>query len=286
MVVAGLYLGHRMPTLMSARSRLQMDAFWQMTKFLLEGLVFLVVGLQLRHVLGELNTSATQVVLVTAVVLLVVVGGRFVWLYPTAHLARLILRLLRREVPEAPAAASLAVISWAGMRGVVTLATALALPATLGGQPYPRDLFVWLAFAVIVCTLVLQGTTLPTIARWAQLPADNAIHDTLAEAQVQNQASRAALSRLDEQASTAPDEVIDRLRRVSEHRSNAVWERMGRPGETPSRAYVRLRRQMLEAEREVFRVARDEGRIPEEVLVRAQRQMDLEESYLERSEDT
>jgi CPA1 family monovalent cation:H+ antiporter len=78
---------------------------------------------------------------------------------------------------------------------------------------------------------------------------------------------------------------VQRLRQLTENRSNAVWERLGGGGETPSVAYVRLRREMLDAEREVFRVARDEGRIPEEILVRAQRQLDLEESLLERSED-
>jgi CPA1 family monovalent cation:H+ antiporter len=177
-----------------------------------------------------------------------------------------------------------AVIGWAGMRGVVTLATALALPLTLNGESYPRQLFVWLAFAVIVTTLVLQGMTLPAVARLLHPPTDDPVRDNLAEAQIQNQASRAARARLDEQADGAPAEVVERLRRLTEDRSNAVWERLGGAAETPSRAYVRLRREMLEAEREVFRLARDEGRIPEEVLVRAQRQMDLEESYLERSE--
>jgi CPA1 family monovalent cation:H+ antiporter len=171
------------------------------------------------------------------------------------------------------------------MRGVVTLATALALPLTLaGGQAYPRALFVWLAFAVIVTTLVLQGTTLPAVSRWVRVPADDTVRDNLAEAQVQNLASRAARARLDEKADGAPPEVVERLRRLTTDRSNAVWERLGGTAETPSRAYVRLRREMLDAEREVFRIARDEGRIPEEVLVRAQRQLDLEESLLERSE--
>ncbi|MGE5830837.1 MAG: Na+/H+ antiporter, partial [Micromonosporaceae bacterium] len=80
-----------------------------------------------------------------------------------------------------------------------------------------------------------------------------------------------------------PPEVVERLRRLTELRSNTAWERLGGSRETPSQAYVRLRRHMLEAEREVFRTARDAGRIPEEVLVRAQRDMDLEESMMQRS---
>jgi CPA1 family monovalent cation:H+ antiporter len=283
-VVTGLYLGHRFPTLMSAASRLQMNAFWQILKYLLEGTVFLVVGLQLRGIVRQLDQPTGQVVLITVVVVLAVVVGRMVWVFPSAYLARLVPSVRRREA-RLPWSVPV-VVGWAGMRGVVTLATALALPATLaGGTRYPRTLFVWLAFAVIVATLVLQGLTLPLVARWANPPRDDQTRDYLAEAQVQNDASRAARARLEEQADGAPPDVVERLRRLTEHRSNAVWERLGGGGETPSVAYVRLRREMLEAEREIYRVARDEGRIPEEILVRAQRQLDLEESQLERSED-
>jgi CPA1 family monovalent cation:H+ antiporter len=283
-VVTGLYLGHRFPTLMSAASRLQTFGFWQILKYLLEGMVFLVVGLQLREIVRQLHEPLWQVVLITLVVVLTVVVGRFVWVYPSAYLARLVPQVRRRE-PPLPRSIPV-ILGWAGMRGVITLATALALPATLaGGADYPRTLFVWLAFAVIVATLVLQGLTLPVVARWANPPRDDQTRDFLAEAQVQNDASRAARARLDEQADGAPPDVVERLRRLTETRSNAVWERLGGGGETPSVAYMRLRREMLDAEREVFRVARNEGRIPEEILVRAQRQLDLEESLLERSED-
>jgi CPA1 family monovalent cation:H+ antiporter len=151
------------------------------------------------------------------------------------------------------------------------------------GRSYPRDLFVWLAFATIVCTLLLQGMTLPMLTRRLALPKDDPQADVLAEAAVQNSASRAARERLDGQADGAPETVVKRLQKLTEQRSNVVWERLGAAGaETPSRAYVRLRREMIEAEREVFRLARDEGRITDEVLRRAQHEMDLEESMLER----
>jgi CPA1 family monovalent cation:H+ antiporter len=282
-VVTGLYLGHRLPTLMSAASRLQMYAFWQMVKFLLEGLVFLVVGLQLRDILADLDTPVSDVVILTTVVLLLVTVGRLVWVFPATYVPRWVPAIRRRDPP--PPWPVPAVIGWAGMRGVVTLATALALPITLAdGALYPRALFVWLAFAVIIATLVLQGVTLPFVARVLKPPMDDPVHDNLAEAQVQNLASRAARERLDAVAADAPAEVVERLRRLTEVRSNAVWERLGSVDrETPSQVYVRLRREMLIAEREVLRVARDEGRIPEDVLVRAQRQLDLEESMLERT---
>jgi monovalent cation/hydrogen antiporter len=279
-VVAGLYLGHRMPTLMSAASRLQTDAFWQLARFLLEGMVFLLVGLQLRDVLTRLDTPWGEVAWITGAIILTLVLTRFVWIFPATYVARLVPRV-RSRGPLPPLNAP-AVIGWAGMRGVVTLAAALALP-TEDEVAYPRDLFIWIAFAVIVVTLVGQGATLPAVARRLRLPPDDPTKDTLAEAAIQSAASRAARERLEVLADGAPERVLERLRDLAEHRTNKVWERLGGAGETPSRAYGRLRREMIEAEREVFRVARDEGRIDEEVLRRAQRDLDLEESLLQRT---
>jgi Na+/H+ antiporter len=282
-VVTGLYLGHRMPTLMSAGSRLQMGAFWAMVKYLLEGAVFLLVGLQLRDVVGNLQTPTGEVVVITLVVVLTVILTRFAWMYPATYLPRLIPRIRRNDPP--PRWTVPTVISWAGMRGVVTLATALALPAVLaGGADYPRDLFVWLAFAVIIATLLLQGMTLPAVARMLKIKPDDEMQDILAEAATQNAATRAALDRLEAAADGAPTEVVERLRTLASNRNNTAWERLGGAAETPSQAYIRLRREMLLAEREVFRKARDTGQIAEEILVRAQHELDLEESMLERSQ--
>jgi Na+/H+ antiporter len=284
-VVTGLSLGHRYPVLMSAASRLQMEAFWRMVNFVLEGAVFVLVGLQLRTVVEALHTGVPTVVAATAVVVGAVIATRFAWMYPATYLARLVPRV--RERDAAPPLRVPTVLAWAGMRGVVTLATALALPAALAhGARYPRDLFVFLAFATIVVTLLLQGLTLPAVARWLKVPPDDPKADALAEAAVQQSASRAARQRLEEELSRngeVPEDVVERLRTKMDMRANMAWERLGgRRRETPTEVYSRLRGAMLEAEREVFRKARDEGRIPEEVLREAQRDMDLEESLLER----
>ncbi len=283
-VLCGLYLGHRMPLLMSAASRLQMDAFWRMTRFLLEGTVFLLVGLQLRSILSELTVPMGTVAASTAAVVGTVVLARFVWVYPATYLARLIPRVRARD-PVPPARVP-TVIGWAGMRGVVTLAAAFALPlAGNGHRAFPqRDLAIWLAFAVIVATLVLQGTTLPAAVRLLRIKGDDPQQDRLAEANVQHQATRAALARLEAAADGAPPSVVKQLRKLAESRTNQAWERLGSQDRAPSEAFRRLRREMLEAEREVFREARDAGRIPEEVLRQAQRAMDLEESLLYRED--
>ncbi|GGK84846.1 Na+/H+ antiporter [Mangrovihabitans endophyticus] len=284
-VVAGLYLGHRIPYLLSPTSRLQMEAVWRLIIFLLEGVVFLLVGLQLRELVGDLETGAVTTVAVTGLVFATVVAARFAWMYPATYLARLIPRIRAREDRPPPSVPT--VIAWAGMRGVVTLAAVLSLPAgTQVAGGYPRDLFVFVAFAIIVLTLLVQGTTLPILARRTGVREDSSAEDALAEASVQYAATQAALRRLEEHADGAPASVVERLRGLADNRANGAWERLGsQERETPSAAYGRLRREMIKAERHVFKLARNEGRIPEEVLTRAQRDLDLEESQLQRSED-
>jgi Na+/H+ antiporter len=285
-VVTGLYLGHRLPTLMSAGSRLQMEAFWRMVKFLLEGVVFLLVGLQVWTIFNVKEISWGEGLLAIVVVVGVVIVARLAWLFPATYLARLLPAMRHRDAKPRPSWAVPTVLGWAGMRGAVTLAAALALPPVgKNGLTYPKPLFLVLAVAVIVATLVIQGSTLPGLARRLNIPVDEAKEDALVEAAVQHEASRAGRERLDEAADGAPESVVERLRDLATSRSNLAWERLGRPDrETPSLAYARLRREMLDAERDVFRVARDTGRIPEEVLRRAQRDMDLEESLLDRGD--
>jgi CPA1 family monovalent cation:H+ antiporter len=285
-VIAGLYLGHRIPYLLSATSRLQMDAVWRLITFLLEGVVFLLVGLQLRTVVASIETGMATTISVTSLVFGLLVAVRFLWMYPATYLARLIPRIRNRE--SRPPIAVPTVIAWAGMRGVVTLAAAqtLDLPGQHNVPDYPRDLFVFVAFAIIVLTLLIHGTTLPVLARRLGVREDTSAQDALAQAGVQHAASRAALEALQENADGAPPSVVERLRGLVESRSNNAWERLGsQHQETPSAAYGRLRREMIRAERHVFKIARNEGRIPEEVLVRAQRELDLEESQLRRSEE-
>ncbi|GAA0574096.1 Na+/H+ antiporter [Paractinoplanes ferrugineus] len=284
-VIAGLYLGHRIPYLLSATSRLQMDAVWRLLTFLLEGVVFLLVGLQLRHIGESIETDVGTTIGVTVAVFATLVAVRFLWMYPATYLVRLVPRIRQRE--ERPPPSVPTVLAWAGMRGVVTLAAAQTLPQEGGDVPeYHRDLFIFVAFAVIVLTLLIQGTTLPWLAVRLGVRQDTSAEDALAEAGVQHQAGRAALEALESRAGDAPSEVVARLRSLVGSRSNNAWERLGnQEQETPSAAYGRLRREMISAERHVFKIARNEGRIPEEVLVRAQRELDLEESQLQRSDD-
>jgi CPA1 family monovalent cation:H+ antiporter len=212
-------------------------------------------------------------------VTLAVVLARPVWVFPATYLARLVPRVRRRD--PSPPWQYPAVISWAGMRGVVSLAAALAfLPDVPQG-----DLLTFLTFVVVVATLVGQGLTLPWVIRRVALPGPSATEDALQEAAVQHAAADAALKRLDELVAgdDVPPEVVDRLRDKAELRGLSAWERLGsRDRELPSHAYRRLRRAMLSAERDVLLLARDEGRIEEEVVTGMLRELDTEELLLSR----
>lgn len=166
-VTAGLVVGRKSPAVMSSSSRLEGRAVWDVVVFLLNGLAFILIGLQLPEVVRGLGGySAADLVRSGVLVSLTVVLVRIVWVFPATYLPRLLDRRLRERDPY-PAPGSVAVIAWAGMRGVVSLAAALSLPLTTeGGAPFPeRSLILFLTFCVILTTLVLQGLSLPPLIR-------------------------------------------------------------------------------------------------------------------------
>jgi CPA1 family monovalent cation:H+ antiporter len=287
-VVAGLYLGHHAPRRSTYATRLQGAAVWRMIGFLLETVVFALIGLQLRTVLDHLGGqwSAAELVWAATVVLGVVILVRFVWVYPATYLPRRLSRRVRRRDPSPPWTYP-TVLGWAGMRGVVSLAAAFALP-----PDFPqRDLLLFLTFVVVIGTLVIQGFTLPALIRRLRVTAEDERQDALAEAAAQHAAANAALERLNElvdEDDAIPGEVVQRLREKAEIRQLGAWERLGGgrtgPGysETPTASYRRLRRDMLEAERAVFVRLRDTGQIDDEVLRRVQQELDFEEAMLVR----
>ncbi|WP_309109816.1 Na+/H+ antiporter [Saccharothrix sp.] len=278
-VVAGLYIGHYAPR-SSYYTRLQDTAVWRSVDILLESFVFALIGLQLKTTVGDVDVTA-GLVIAAAWILAATILVRFVWMYPAAYIPRFLSpRIRARE--KAPGWRGITVLSWAGMRGVVSLAAAAALPLDLPG----RDVIVFCAFVVTVGTLLLQGLTLPWVIRKLGVRGDEEREDALAEAQVQHAAAQAAVDRLDELiggGDNTPDHIVERLRVMAEHRGNAAWERLGRQEEeSPAASYRRLRRTMLEAERQVFIEARDSGRIDDEVLFRVLRELDLEEAAISR----
>jgi CPA1 family monovalent cation:H+ antiporter len=231
-------------------------------------------------VVGPLLLAA---VALTATVIL----ARVVWVFPATYLPRVLFSRISERDPAPPWQIP-AVISWAGMRGVVTLAAAFAIPhLTPSGAPFPgRPEILFLAFFVTVATLLLHGLTLPWVIRRLGVQGRESYHDVLAEAEAVHAATQAALQRLDSVSEGAPEAVTSRLRSAAEHRSHSVWERLGRPqtelGEAPSVIYRRLRLEMLAAERATLAELRNSRRIDDEVLSRTLHELDLEEAMLRR----
>ncbi len=251
-VVLGLYLGHT-EAATSYAARLQARAVWRMIDFLLESVVFALIGLQLPAILDALSgRSPFSLAWYAALVLVLVIVVRILWVFPFTYGPRWLSKKVRERDPS-PRWQVPAVISWAGMRGVVSLAAAFALPSDFPA----RDLVLFLTFAVVLGTLVLHGFTLPWVIRKLGVQGDESYQDNLAQASAQHRAVGAAINRLDElvQAdSPPPEDVVQRLRTMAEHRRNSAWEQLGggtgpdRP-ETPSDAFRRLRREMIDAER-------------------------------------
>ncbi len=289
-VSAGILVGRKMPKMHYA-TRLQGSSVTATIDFVLETLVFGLIGLQLPSVIGSLHgRSAGQVTLLVIAVTLAVLLARIVWMFPATYGPRWVSKRIR-DKDASPPRALVAVLAWAGMRGVVTLAAAYALPLKMddGQLLSGRDLVLLCSFVVVLATLLLQGLTLPWLIRRVNLPFDEDQADALAEAQAAQQAAQAAVERLEEIAGAelpgnAP--IVDDLRNSAESRANAAWERLGPQDEsrleTPSELYRRLRRDMLHQERSVYIHERDSGRIDDEVLRRVQRELDLEEAMLDR----
>ncbi|MBB1158510.1 Na+/H+ antiporter [Amycolatopsis sp. DR6-1] len=286
-VVTGLIQGHQTPRIQSGPSRLASRLNWETVQFLLENMVFLLIGLQVRgilHEVGKSGLSLWQLVGICAAVLAATILTRMLWMVGIGVVKRLLDTLGVERGKVWPWRYS-AVIAWAGMRGVVTLAAAFVLPA----DTPQRAVLVLAAFVVVAGTLVVQGMTLPPLIRRLRLPRPDPAEDALQEAAVLHDMTRAALTKLEElRRPEDPPEVIERLRDRLQGRSDAAWEQLGRQSalaETPSDAYRRLRVQLLEAEREVFLKARDRGSADDAVLRRVLARLDIEESMLDRDEE-
>ncbi len=276
-VTAGLLLAHKAPVLQTASSRLSERINWASITFLLEHAVFLLIGLQIAQIVadvGDSSQSLGRALLVSAAVLIACLVLRPVWIIPFTWLADRI-----GGHPTSGRMPGAAVSSWAGMRGVVTLAAALTLPeeATL------RPVLVLIALVVTVGTLVLQGSTLPWLARALDVRGPDAREDALVEATVVQNAVAAGLRTIEADPRADPAAVA-LIREQATVRVNRIWERLGTLGgsdsETPSEAYRRVRRQMIGAERSELLSIRKGGRVDHVVLSAVMAQLDAEEAAL------
>lgn len=288
-VTAGLYLGMRMPEILTFRTRLRGGPVWEMVEFLLNGFVFILIGLQLPEVLSALSGHSIPVhrlVWYALLISLAVILVRILWVFPATYLPRLLFRKLCRHDPYPPWR-HVTIVVWTDMRGVVSLAAALALPLTLrNGSPFPgRDLILFLTFVVILATLVLQGLSLPPLIRWLGIQDDRSMEKEERDARLK--ANQAALTRLNEigERDPAKDDALQRLRVEYEDHirqvESAEPESAGTPLRLFSSEYERLSHEALQIERVTIIKLRNQDVISDEVLRRIQRDIDLAEARLQ-----
>ncbi len=277
-VAAGLYLGHRSPVIQSAPSRVSERINWTTIQFLLENAVFLLIGLQARWIISGLAQSSvpgSTIAGFCAAILAGVIVIRIAWVAA----GRLFLFRQQGGWGSQHRWSESLIIGWAGMRGVVTLAVAFLLPPDI----QHRDILLFGAMVVVVGTLLLQGLTLPVLARRLDVRGPDPREDALQLASVLHSSANAAISRLDQETTGEDqDETIDSLKRRIRSRSNGIWERLGTEGgtETPSEEYRRLRLVTLQTERDEILRIRSTGKVDHEVIGQALSTLDVEESML------
>jgi CPA1 family monovalent cation:H+ antiporter len=286
-VTAGVYVGWYTPELTTAETRLQGDAFWEILTFVLNGLLFVLVGLSLPSVLDTLGGGLTttllwQAVAVTAAVIVL----RFAWVFPATYLPRAMSARIRAADPYPPWQYP-ALISWTGMRGAVSLAAALAVPLhTDAGGPFPgRDVIIYLTFAVILGTLVIQGLGMPLVVRALGLEDDGVSEREEVKARIH--AAEAALARIDQliEEDWVRNETAERLRGLYRFRRTRFSERYTGEGdgaiEEQSASYQQLMHELIEAERQAVVELRRAGVIGDDAMRTVHRELDLEEARLD-----
>lgn len=286
-VTAGLYIGWRSPVMITARTRLEAFSFWRMVVFLLNGIIFILIGLQLPLVVSGLGTESWPALLLyAAAVSATVVLTRILWVFPAAYLPRLLSKTIRARDPY-PAWQHVAIVAWSGMRGVVSLAAALALPlATAGGAPFPgRNEIIFLSFSVILVTLVFQGLTLPLLIRALRVEDDGESHRE--ERIARKHANQAALAYVE----TLAEEPGHHAARISRLRDE-YRERIAQleycdeltaepdPEQLPASHFNHLVREALQVERRKLVELRNQHQINDETLRLVQRDIDLAETRI------
>lgn len=281
-VVAGLLLGHLAPTLQSASARIADRLNWRTIAHVLENVVFLLIGLQARTILDEAHTSQmsdSAIALVCLATLATVILLRLVWVVVVRY------AISRPGIDPAtgqkPPWTATFILAWAGMRGVVTLAAAFLLPP---GQF--RAVLVTIAFAVVAGTLLLQGVTLPWVARRLKVPPPDPAADALARARLLKKAADAGEAALDAEDFDDQYGVRAELMAGLEARTRAAWARLGAPqeSESPAETMSRLRRSMIDAERRQVLEVRRSGRVPAPVIADVLAMLDVEEAALDTSD--
>jgi CPA1 family monovalent cation:H+ antiporter len=282
-VTIGLIVGYKSPALSTPSSRLRGYGFWEVFVFLLNAVLFVLVGLQLPGILSAQDRSALELVALSVLIGGAVVLTRLLWVNTTPYLIRALDRR-PQQVARRVGWRLRTVAGWSGLRGSVSLAAALALPH---GFP-ERDLLIFLTLAVIFVTLVGQGLTLPVLIRRLDVHDDGAVEREELHARRQaTEAAIAELERLGDEEWTR-DETVERMTALYQFRHRRLSQRAGELDgheddnlDDRSQNYQRMVRDVLEAQRRRVVELRNQGVISDDVMHRLERELDLEDQRLE-----
>lgn len=286
-VTAGIYMGIRGPKVLPVRARLQGYFVWDILDFIVNAILFVLIGLQLPIIVDGLSGfSAGELCLYGFVVSIAVAGTRLLWFFSVPYLIRLLdRRATQRDRRVDPGSRLIA--AWSGMRGAVSLAVALAIPLTIdSGEAFPnRDLIIFLTFAVIFFTLVVQGLSLPYLLR--RLGVTDGGEDAGEEVRARIVASNAAIAKIDslQDEEWTRDGTLDRMRRYYQYRERRFAARADESEdesyEEQSLQYQQILQLVFGAQREALIRMRSEGSLSNEAMNRILREIDLEEARLE-----
>jgi Na+/H+ antiporter len=283
-VACGLYLSRRSSGFFSPGVRLQAFAVWDALDFILNGFVFVLIGLQLPVVLTEIRGyNAGTLLLYGALFSGLLIALRVAWVFPGAKIAYMLRTRCLHERTTRPTAAGIAVLGWTGMRGVIALAAAIGLPHTLAdGSPFPqRNLIIFLAFSVIFVTLVLQGLTLPVLVRFLGLAESDGRNPE--EEEARREMLKAALDYLSESRAKDDDTFAELYEDITGHyqqRLTALSVTGDGEGVDPvvHKRLADISRQLLQIERQTAVRLRNEGKIGDETLRELEHELDLREA--------
>ena len=283
-VACGLYVSWNGPRLIPSATRLQGIFFWDLIIYLIEGLVFLLTGLQARALIEQTNTFSIRGLLIaTTLTTAIVIVARFIWIFPATYIPRWLSASLRKRDPSPPWQAPF-FLAFTGVRGVVSLAAALAIPFELdNGQPFPhRDLILFVTFGVIIVTLVGQGLMLPGAVRWlglSRIGKQEHKNEIKAELRARQAALKQVNKRLEKLIKHCglPAEAIRHLRTRNQSRVQILPTNLTE-GLDHMRQTARIKAELIEAEREfIYQLLRD-GKITDEARRRIEYELDLEEA--------
>jgi len=286
-VACGLYMSWNGPLLISAATRLQGIFFWDLVIYMVEGLLFLLTGFQMRALYEKSKAFPLDEILsATALVAVIIIVARFAWVFAATYLPRMLSKRMRERDPYL-SWQGVFVISFTGVRGAVSLAAALALPLALpDGEAFPyRDLILFVAFGVILITLIGLGLGLPPVVRWlgiAQAGRDEHVAEIESEIAARREALGAALASLDAITDDRElsDEVVKLLRARHETRANQLPDSLDPQVDDVTAAGIDLTRELIGQERKFIHALLRDGKITDEIRRHIERDLDLEEASL------